>query len=329
MLKNTTLTTLQQQKNLLAFSGGGDSTALLFLLLEHNIPFDIAIVDYGLRLQSKEEVAYAKALAQRYNFTCHTLLAPHIDSNFEAKARAVRYDFFEQLIAEHHYTTLLTAHHLGDRFEWMLMQFCKGAGCVEMAGMQAQENKQNYSLIRPLLHLDKAELLAYLHKEDIHYFEDASNNNPNYKRNAFRHAHTQPLLKEYLSGIKQSFAYIDADVQNLIHDVTLHTLEDFAYFVASHEQRSDIYHIDQYLKRKGYLLSSHEKALLAKQQSVVIARKMLIVQADNYVFILPYVRNVTMNKQFKEEMRRLRIEPKMRPYLFLHPNVKQLLLSLL
>ncbi len=329
MLKSTTLTTLQKQKNLLAFSGGGDSTALLFLLLEHKIPFDIAIVDYGLRLQSKEECSYAKALAQQYNFTCHTLQAPQIDSNFEAKARTVRYDFFEQLIAKYHYTTLLTAHHLGDRFEWMLMQFCKGAGCVEMAGMQMQEQRENYTLIRPLLHLDKAELLAYLHTKDIHYFEDASNSNPHYKRNAFRHTHTKPLLKEYLSGIKKSFAYIDADVKSIIQDVTLHTLEDFTYFAASTEKRSDIYHIDQHLKRKGFLLSAHEKELLASQKSVVVARKILIVQAHKHVFILPYVQNVPMEKRFKEEMRCLEIEPKLRPYLFLHPNVKELVLSLL
>ncbi|MFK5937771.1 MAG: ATP-binding protein, partial [Sulfurimonas sp.] len=63
MLKKTTLETLASSKNLLAFSAGGDSTALLFLLLENNIAFDIAIVDYGLRLQSKEEVSYAQSLA--------------------------------------------------------------------------------------------------------------------------------------------------------------------------------------------------------------------------------------------------------------------------
>ena len=52
-------------KNLLAFSGGIDSTALFFMLLEQNIDFDMAIVDYGIRAQSKDEVAYAKELAHK------------------------------------------------------------------------------------------------------------------------------------------------------------------------------------------------------------------------------------------------------------------------
>jgi len=170
MLKSKTKEELQTSKNLLAFSAGGDSTALLFLLLQNNIPFDIAIVDYGIREQSKEEVAYAKALAKEYGFRCNVHHAQKITNNFEATARQIRYDFFESLIQKYHYDTLLTAHHLGDRFEWMLMQFCKGAGCVELAGMREKTQRNGYVLYRPLLHVDKQELLEYLHVNTIKYF---------------------------------------------------------------------------------------------------------------------------------------------------------------
>ncbi|MEA1879510.1 MAG: ATP-binding protein, partial [Campylobacterota bacterium] len=50
---------LNNKKNLLAFSAGIDSSALFFLLLENNIKFDIAIVDYNIRDQSKKEVTHA------------------------------------------------------------------------------------------------------------------------------------------------------------------------------------------------------------------------------------------------------------------------------
>ena len=60
MLSKETLPFLKDGKNLLAFSGGVDSTALFFLLLREKIPFDIAIVNYQTREQSSEEVAYAK-----------------------------------------------------------------------------------------------------------------------------------------------------------------------------------------------------------------------------------------------------------------------------
>ena len=54
----------KSSNNLLAFSAGVDSTALFFWLVEKNIPFDIAIVNYHTRPTSNEEVAYAKELAK-------------------------------------------------------------------------------------------------------------------------------------------------------------------------------------------------------------------------------------------------------------------------
>ena len=329
MLKPSSLTKLKSGKNLLAFSAGGDSTALLFLLLKHNISFDIAIVDYELRLQSKEEVKYAKELANKHNFNCFTKTAPQIDSNFEANARAIRYDFFEHLIQKHNYDTLLTAHHLGDRFEWMLMQFCKGAGCVELAGMQESEKRSSYTLLRPLLHLDKVELLEYLKKEHIHYFEDESNSDMKYKRNEFRQNHTQPLLKKYLQGIKKSFTYIDEDVSEFIKEVNLQVVDTFAYFHSSLHKRSDIFHIDKYLKNEGILISSNEKELLKYEKTVVIARKIVVNQEHGFVFIMPYTKSENMDKSFKEEMRLLKIEPKLRGFLFKNTKAKELLVSLL
>ena len=50
---NLDFSAIKNQKNLLAFSAGVDSTALFFLLLEQNIPFDIAIVNYNIRFSRK------------------------------------------------------------------------------------------------------------------------------------------------------------------------------------------------------------------------------------------------------------------------------------
>jgi tRNA(Ile)-lysidine synthase len=315
MLQNKTKKELQNTKNLLAFSAGGDSTALLFMLLENNIYFDIAIVDYGLRAQSKEEVAYAKALAKQYNFTCNVHRAKKITSNFEANARKIRYDFFETLIQKHNYDTLLTAHHLGDRFEWMLMQFCKGAGCAELAGMQKKMQRNGYTLYRPLLHVDKQELLEYLHVKNIRYFEDASNSDEKYTRNIFRQKHTKPLLEKYVQGIKKSFAYIDADVENLIQNSPLKKVNALACFQKTPTVRNDIYLIDQYLKSLHHLMSGDEKKLLQKKQTAIIGRKYVVTSMQNYVVIAPYIEAKNMSKNFKEQMRLLRIEPKLRGYL--------------
>ena len=327
MLQNKNL--LLNTKNLLAFSAGVDSSALLFLLLENNITFDIAIVDYGLRLQSKKEVDYAKQLAKKYNFKCHLLNTDAISTNFEANARAIRYDFFEELIWENNYDNLLTAHHLGDRLEWMLMQLCKGAGAVELAGMQAIDKREKYQLLRPLLHLDKPELLEYLKSKNIKYFIDASNSDEKYKRNEFRHNFAQPLLAKYRSGIKRSFDYLDEDVASLVEEIKVSNCNQLYYFESAENLRSNIIAIDKHFKSLGLLITSNEKALLKKYVNVIISRKYIVSFDRGFVFITPYIKVEKIEKELKEKLRLLKISPKRRAYLSTDSESVELLSLLL
>lgn len=73
LLSKESIESLRKNKNLLAFSGGVDSSALFFILLSNNIDFDLAIVDYGVRKQSDKEVQYAKNLAISYSKSCYVL----------------------------------------------------------------------------------------------------------------------------------------------------------------------------------------------------------------------------------------------------------------
>jgi len=314
MLSQKSKELLASSKNLLAFSAGVDSTALLFLLREHNIAFDIAIVDYGLREQSAQEVAYAQELAAKYNFRCFVKKAPKITSNFEAQARKIRYEFFEKLIYSHRYDNLLTAHHLGDRLEWMLMQFCKGAGAVELCGMHEIELREGYRLIHPLLQHDKQDLLEYLHKNNIQYFLDASNIDEKYKRNHFRKKYAEPLLKEFKNGIKKSFEYLEVDSETLIQEVEILQKNAFVCFKKS-TSRSDIYHIDKYLKSIGHLITKEERQLLREQKTLILGRKYVVTQVQNYICIAPFIKSEKLTKEFKERMRLLQVEPKLRGYL--------------
>jgi tRNA(Ile)-lysidine synthase len=307
---------LKNRKNLLAFSAGGDSTALFFLLLEHKISFDIAIVNYNLREQSKDEIEYAKNLATKYNLKIFIKDVTKIDSNFEANARAIRYDFFNQIIDRYNYDNLLTAHHLADRFEWFLMQFCKGSGCVELAGMKEIEHRKNYTLIRPLLEYDKSELLEYLKSKNIKYFEDETNKDEKYKRNYFRHNFSNPLLKKYKDGIKRSFEYIQEDKDELVKDIEILNIDDFYYFKSSKSIRSNIYNIDKTLKNIGYMLTKNERQLLKTSKTLVVGRVYVVSFYKEYIFIAPYLKDITLTKEFKERCRVLKIDPKLRGYLF-------------
>ena len=207
---------INTSRNLLAFSAGIDSTALFFILLENNIEFDIAIVNYNLREQSKKEVQYAKDLAKKYNKRCFIkdVKSDNI-SNFEKEARDIRYKFFNELINEYNYKRLFTAHQLNDKLEWFLMQLSKGAGLLEILGLNEEENKHNYILTRPLLECSKNSLEEYLIKNDIKYFIDESNLLPLYTRNKFRLDFANDFMNKYEKGVRSSFKYLKDDLKSL------------------------------------------------------------------------------------------------------------------
>ncbi|MDD2356732.1 MAG: tRNA lysidine(34) synthetase TilS [Thiovulaceae bacterium] len=321
MLKSEDIASLKASKNLLAFSGGADSTALFFLLLENQIPFDIAIVDYAIRAQSKEEVSYAQELALTYKKNCHLFEADEISTNFEANARKIRYDFFEELILSYRYEHLLTAHHLGDRLEWFFMQLCKGAGCAELNSLSHSTQKDSYKLLRPLLHVSKSELIDYLKMNNKRWFEDETNEDTHIKRNEFRHLHVSPLLEKYSEGIKKSFEYMDEDNRTLIEDIKLFHVKEFYSFTKTKNTNSDLYHIDKILKRLGVMISAKVRDEIKENDTSVVSRKYIVAKSQTQIFITPYICHKKMDKEFKERCRILKIPVKLRPYLFLNQEL--------
>ena len=310
---------LHVEKALLAFSGGADSTALFYSLLQNNINFDIAIVHYGLRVQADEELISAQNLAKKYNLKCHFLHVEKIDKNFEFTARKKRYDFFEDLIKEFQYTHLLTAHHLQDRLEWMLMQFTKGAGVAELLGMNEIEKRGNHTLLRPLIQTTKDEILNYLNKNDYTWFEDESNKEEKYRRNYFRHNIVNELIKDNIEGIKKSFNYLEEDIKALIKETKIYNIDELSMFKSTTDKRSDIYHIDKILKQKGYILTAPLRQELKVSNELIVGRKFLVILDKNFYYIAPFIKEV-MDKEFKEECRKLQIPNKLRPYLFKSPS---------
>ena len=314
-LSKESLTYLQTKKNLLAFSAGVDSSALFFLLLEHNISFDIALVNYNMREQSKEEEAYALALANEHNLKVYISHAPTFENNFEKNARDFRYDFFDKLMAEHSYDNLLTAHQLNDQLEWLLMRLSKGAGTVELIGLERYSKRKNYALVRPLLEHSKKELLNYLNINKYTYFVDKSNSESKYERNLFRNKFANELMDEYAEGIKRSFSYLKEDKVMLSRGFKEIFHEKELYVIAYEDKELIIRVVDKYLKILGYLLSSAQRAELKKENSLVFGGLWAVEIIESRVFISPY-REVAMPKNFKEQCRKLKIPSKIRSYLF-------------
>jgi len=319
MLSSEIKKKLQASKNLLAFSAGVDSSALFFLLQEANISFDIAIVDYGVRKESQDEIAYAKELASKFNKKIFLAKAPEFKSNFEKKARDFRYSFFEAVIKNKGYDTLLSAHQLNDKLEWLLMRLSKGAGVEELAGMQEIEKRDDYLLIRPLLDTTKEELQEYLEQKGYKYFIDKSNFDTRFERNRFRELANE-LLANGKNGFIKSFNILSQE-SKLLQSSYKRLFTQKKFVVIKFEKRELAGSIaSKYLKKFGYLLSGKEREALKQQNSLVAGRAWAIEIKENKLFIAPYCK-VTLPKEFKETCRRGGIPPKVRSYLF-RENIK-------
>ncbi|XOB61886.1 tRNA lysidine(34) synthetase TilS [Campylobacterota bacterium DY0563] len=314
---NLNFNEINTKRNLLAFSAGIDSTALFFLLLEKNIPFDIAIVNYNVREQSKDEVEYAKQLANKYNKKIY-IKSTKLDniSNFEKKARDIRYAFFEDIIEENNYETLITAHQLNDKLEWFLMQLTRGAGLTELISFDKITHKDLYKIYRPLLDITKSKLQEYLDKNNIRYFIDITNFDEQYKRNFFRKNFSNELLEEFEEGIKRSFEYLQKDINSLnINQTPIYKEEQLEVFTNQKDNNLNIRVIDLNLKKRGILLSKAQRDEILKQKELVISHKISISITEKHIFISPY-ESCIMDKKFKEKCRVSKIPKNNRAYVY-------------
>ncbi len=315
-IKEKSLNILKNSKNLLAFSGGVDSSALFWILVSYGIKFDMVMVDYGIREESKMEVAYAKELSKKFQKKLYLKEANLNKNNFEHNARVFRYNFFEKIIKENSYNTLITAHQLDDKLEWFLMQFTKGAGVVELLGFDEVREREGYTLLRPLVNSTKEELSDFLKKNSLKYFIDKTNFDTKYKRNYFRKNFSQRLLKEFKDGIAKSFNYLEKDRDTLFREPDCIRIEDLYIFEDQKDEIKNIRAIDKILKKMGYILSKEQKDEIIRVKDVVISNRFVITFKCDKIYISPYIK-IKMDKKFKEKCRVKKIPPKVRGYLLL------------
>lgn len=292
---------LANAKNLLGFSAGVDSTCLFYLLLEAHIPFDMAIVDYNMRVESKIEVEHTRSLAKKHNKKLFLKEVYIEGGSFESKARELRYSFFEEIIKREGYTNLLLAHQLNDRIEWLLMQLMRGSGLSTMLGFDSIEQREGYSIIRPLSNISRDEILAYLAGCGAKYFIDKSNDDESFTRNHVRKHYANKLVSEHRAGLLKSLEYLRADFVALYKKGEIKCVRGI-YLIKRLGALSrnmsnsegmridslrDLHNISLVAKRLNYVISKAQRDEIEKSgYSCVIAGKIVIDSNKEWIFML-------------------------------------------
>ena len=116
----------------------------------------------------------------------HVLLAwesgePH-SASLQARARAARYDLMTAYCHAHDIPALVTAHHLDDQAETFLMRLKRGSGLDGLAAIPEQGAWAGIVVLRPLLDVPKARLVATLQEAGMSFVCDPSNRDPRFER---------------------------------------------------------------------------------------------------------------------------------------------------
>lgn len=186
---------LKTKKVAVAVSGGGDSMALVHMLetfAKENHP-DLEIhaltVDHGLRVESMREAASVAEMLKDWPHTTHHILEWLHDekpsSSVMALARQARYSLMADYCSEHGIESLFTGHHRNDQVETFLMRVIRGSGlsgCKGMEMISERDDLGGLTIVRPLLNLLHKDLIAYCEAHSLEWFEDPSNENPEYER---------------------------------------------------------------------------------------------------------------------------------------------------
>ena len=179
---------------LVAVSGGPDSVALLHLLVrlapELGLDLGVAHFDHGLRGEdSRADADFVADLARRLGLPCHQGRGQVRDAarrdkvSLQMAARKLRLQFLQDTRRGHGYAKLALGHTADDQVELFWLRLLRGAGLEGLKGMWPATPE---GLVRPLLAVGKAVLLAWLEQEALPYRLDASNLSRAYLRNRVR-----------------------------------------------------------------------------------------------------------------------------------------------
>jgi len=194
---------------LLAVSGGGDSVALMraMVALRGGGVGRLVVAHFNHNLRGDESAAdeaFVVRLSQQLDLPCRVgragegqLVAESRDG-LEAAARAARYWFLEQTAAGLGARYAVTAHTADDQAETILHRVLRGTGIGGLAGMErARPLGPAAALIRPLLDVRRAELIAYLDDLGQPYRRDSSNQDTRLTRNRIRHDLLPQLARQF------------------------------------------------------------------------------------------------------------------------------------
>ncbi|GEA49367.1 tRNA(Ile)-lysidine synthase [Vibrio inusitatus NBRC 102082] len=177
----------------LALSGGLDSRVMLeclshYQLQNPTLEVRAVHVHHGLSHNADHWVEQCRLWCEEANISFYVEFAS-LDVNskqsLEAQAREARYALLSKHLNKN--DLLLTAQHVDDQLETLLLALKRGSGPRGLAAMGAKSAFGEAVLVRPFLSLKREALEAFAKQQQLEWVEDESNQDTQFDRNFLRH----------------------------------------------------------------------------------------------------------------------------------------------
>ena len=185
-----------------AYSGGLDSTVLLHAMAQLREADGLTVfavhVNHQLHPDALRWSEHCRAFATELGVPCRLETVTVVDTGNqgpEAAARAARYEALQAYMRFGQ--VLLTAHHLEDQFETVLLRLLRGGGVAGLGAMAPRASFPPGEMCRPLLDVSRAELQRYAQHFDLHWVDDSSNEDLRFDRNFLRHRITAEIIARW------------------------------------------------------------------------------------------------------------------------------------
>ncbi len=203
---------LQKQDSVIcAVSGGPDSMALLWAMymLQDKLQIRLSAAHFNHCLRGEEsdrDEAFVRKFCKDYDIALvvERKQVKAGKKGLEAAARQARYDFFATLPG-----FVATAHTADDNAETVLMHLVRGTGLKGLGGIAPVAGR----IIRPMLEVTRAQVLAFLEQYHVPYVTDSTNAEDMFLRNRLRH-HVMPLLEQENPKLSQNLSAMAMQLRN-------------------------------------------------------------------------------------------------------------------
>lgn len=198
---------------LIGISGGPDSVFLFhnLILLKEKLSFNLYASHINHMYRGEDALLdenFVRKLCNEYNVQLFIKrknareYAKELKITEEEAGRILRYNFFRQNLNEIGGGKIAVAHNLNDQSETVLQRIIRGTG---LDGLKAM-SFMNDGIIRPILNIQKSDILTYLHEKNLEYCIDKTNEQAIYGRNKIR-LDLIPYLEENFNPNIQNALY--------------------------------------------------------------------------------------------------------------------------